>query len=269
MRGVAERERSIGEHSAESSGPVSESASLVGKTTRIGVPTHELSLIGATIRDARSLLAPGAGRQLVLLSEVEIGIGRPDVLLLAVSLRGVRARAQSGLRINNLTEARVLAALHDGSLPGLSSSHARAVIRRLEGVGWIQQGVVRDVPQLVNDSLLIEAKVRDWRGGLVQLARTRWASHRSALLLGSAPGASVPGAPFEQNGLGLLADSGQSLSWVKEAPGRPLSWMADVWLTELLIRQFAGSSDPSQTFFVDHDFESLGVSANLAPVRGT
>src|SRR6266540_6643957 len=92
----------------------------------VGIPKEESRLTEAITADARALLRPGSGRRLLLLEEVELGIGRPDALLLTVSPSALERRAQSSLRLANLTDAKVLGALTRGDLTtsGVTLSHA-------------------------------------------------------------------------------------------------------------------------------------------------
>lgn len=211
--------------------------SLAETTSGVGVPSAERALTEAAVRCAHDLLGPGPGRSLFVLPEVDLGVGRPDLLLFSASRRALEARARSGLRLANLTEARVLAALNNGGGSGHSASHARAVASRLQDGGWLRSGgSVRTLSPTIGDSMLVEAKVSDWRTGLQQLTRTRWASHSAALLVPSANQRRVPRKTLRHNRLGLLVLNGEGLRWQLKPPRRPLSWLADVWLAELAIR---------------------------------
>lgn len=209
----------------------------------VGVPVAEKLLTEAVCRSADELLRPGSGRSLMVLEEVELGIGRPDLMLLSASRRGLEARARAGLRLTSLTEARVLAALKLGRSPGISQGHLRRVTKRLEAAGWIRpDGYIRDVPPVVAQSIVLEAKLRDWRGGLHQLARTRWAAHYSALILPASHQGLVSRVALRNNRLGLLVIHGESLRWQIRPRSRPLSWLGEVWLAELAIRQLEADS---------------------------
>jgi hypothetical protein len=212
-------------------------------TSEVGVPKAERELTQAALLGARLLLRPGSGRSLLVLSEVEIGVGRPDLLLLSVSRRALEARERAGLRLANLTEARVLAALNNGGVSGHSAGHVRTVGTRLQETGWIRSpGDVAAVRPTIGDSMLIEAKTGDWRTGLQQLTRNRWASHFSALLMPVESHRRVPRRSLRHNHLGLLVLNGRGLRWQIKSPRRSLSWLADVWLTELAIRELEAES---------------------------
>ena len=82
-------------------------------------------------------MPPGPGRSLFLLSEVEIGIGRPDLLFFTASSSAVRSQARRGLRLQNWVEARVLGSWLTGNeMTGVSRQHAASVTKRLRERGW-------------------------------------------------------------------------------------------------------------------------------------
>jgi hypothetical protein len=171
------------------------------------------------------------------MSEVDLGVGRPDLLLLSASRKALVARARSGLRLTNLTEARILAALNNGGGSGHSASHVRAVTSRLQEAGWVRStGEVRSMKPTIGGSMLVEAKISDWRTGLLQLTRSRWASHSSALLMPIVSQQRVPRKTLRHNRLGLLVLNDHGLRWQLKPPRQSLSWLADVWLTEMAIR---------------------------------
>ena len=203
----------------------------------VGVPRDEALLTAAAIEQAHVLLRPGPGRSLIILNEVELGSGRPDLLLLAASKRGLLARASTGLRLANLTEARVLAGLYTGTPSGHSQGHVRAVTKRLQDLGWLADQTAVQVSPLIATSLLVEAKVRDWRTGIGQLSKNRWAASSSALLVPAHVGRLVPRQVLRHNRLGLIALSGSGqVSWQIQLRRRPLPVLADLWLSELAIR---------------------------------
>jgi len=190
---------------------------------------------------ASELLRPGPGRSLYLLSEVEIGIGRPDLLFLAASSSAVRSQARLDLRLQNWVEARVLGSqLTSNEMTGVSRKHALSVAKRLRERGWTLTKAERRLP-LVADSLLIEAKVSSWKGGLAQLARTRRMAQRSALLLPRAANQLVSRQRLGQGSVGLLLfDPAEGIKWQKKAPRRSVSPAARLWLGELAIRASEG-----------------------------
>lgn len=220
----------------------------VGKTHTVGAPGAEAALTQAAIEMAGRLLRPGLGRSLYLLSEVEIGIGRPDLLFLAASSNAVRSQARRDLRLQNWVEARVLGSWLTGNeMAGVSRQHAASVTKRLRRRCWTLTQAERRLP-LVADSLLIEAKVSSWKGGLAQLARTSRLAQRSALLVPQTANRLVARQRLEQGNVGLLLfDPEAGIKWQKKAPRRSVSPAARLWLGELAIRASEGceSQTPS------------------------
>jgi hypothetical protein len=205
----------------------------------VGVPKAESRLTDAVLRRPQQLIRPGPGRQLLIIDQVEIGIGKPDFLLLKVSPAALEARRKSLPRLANLAEASVLGALRSGdiSVSGLSLSRSRSLARRLKSEGWIDRaGNVRRVPNIIGDSLIVEAKISHWPVGISQLARTRRLVNRVALLVPASAIPLIPEAAVKHNVLGLASWNGKTLSWVRDAPSMPLSWTAAMWLTELALR---------------------------------
>jgi hypothetical protein len=173
-----------------------------------------------------------------VLPEVELGVGRPDALLIAVSRRAINARRRRGLRIRTLAEAEILGAWFDDAPCRHSKSHVRSTLARARANGWIQDASSRRANVgLVGDSMLIEAKVSDWRTGINQLARARFGAHRAVLAMpeGSTHRPSRPA--LEKNRVGLAAVRGDGgVAWVRQPKRRQLSSAADLWLVELVMR---------------------------------
>ena len=210
----------------------------------VGVPVAESELTSALQEQTGSILAPGRGRSLVLLWEVDLGIGRPDALLLSLSLSGLRARSRAGLRLPSAAHARMLAAIEARRSTGFSSGHERQLTAELRANGWTTHAKrVRGVSNLVWNSLVIEAKMSDWRGGIFQLARVRWAAHSAALLMPNETQHRASRKALRHNRLGLFVYRDSTIVGQIEPPAAPLSRMADLWLTELAIRSVAIPTD--------------------------
>lgn len=208
-------------------------------TTRspIGVPIAENRLTSAAIDAQDVLIRPGQGRSRYALQEVELGVGRPDLVIATAAPAALRSRAARGLRLDNLTEARVLAAAHTGGQSGVSPSHERAVKARLRQGGWIDaHGRSTEARPVVSEALIVEAKVKDWRVGIGQIVRNRWAYSSGALLLPAETQARVPRRTIRHNGVGLLLLENGQLRWQIRPKRKPLSWLASAWITELLLR---------------------------------
>jgi len=106
---------------------------------RVGVPIEEAALT-ALIGDQSDRVLPGdsGASNVIVLHEVELGVGRPDVVVLRVDLAALVLRRHARLRLNNLTEARALGAALEGNLEmsGVSMGHTNRVVRGLREKGW-------------------------------------------------------------------------------------------------------------------------------------
>jgi len=167
-----------------------------------------------------------------------LGTGRPDAILVALSLRGLNARRRCGLRLPSLAHARVLESIYMGKPSRYSAGYVARLTRSLRDRGWFtSDGRVRHVPRLIASSLIVEAKTSDWRRGIAQLSKARWSTHRAALLMPRETYHRVSRVALRHNRFGLLVAHQDELSWDEEAPNIGLAWVADRWLTELAIRE--------------------------------
>ena len=206
-------------------------------TSDVGVPVAERALTDTLDVLARSVVAPGSGRSLVHLHEVEVGSTRPDAILLVVSLAGLNARLRAGLRLPSLAHARVLESIRTGVPSGYSRSHVDQLTSSLRERRWLtRQKHVRDVSRLIARSLVVEAKVSDWRRGIRQLAKARWLCHEAALLMPLKTQHRVSRVTLRHNRLGLLVARPYELKWQIRSPSLEVPWAANLWLTELAIR---------------------------------
>ncbi|MFV1991282.1 MAG: hypothetical protein ACC652_11140 [Acidimicrobiales bacterium] len=204
---------------------------------RVGVPIAERALTDALDNWALASFSPGSGRSLIHLREVEIGTGRPDAILVAVSSLGLRSRYQLGLRLPSLAHARVLDSIRSGRPSAYSKGHVRQLTKSLRELGWLDcRNRVLTAPSLVERSLIIEAKMSDWRRGIGQLSRARWAGHSAALLMPVDTQHRAFRPALKHNRIGMLVFDGDRLTWQIQAPSIDLRWSADLWLTELAIR---------------------------------
>lgn len=203
---------------------------------RVGVPIEEAALT-ALIQGQPDRVLPGDSDSstVIVLHEVELGVGRPDVVVLRVDLAALALRRHARLRLSNLTEARTLGAALEGDLEmsGVSLAHATRVVRGLQDKGWLDPG---PFSRVVQDSVLIEAKVEHWGLGIGQLARVRWAANHAALLVPGAMAGRVPAQMLRFNEIGLLTDEAGSLVWQQIPPRRDLPMHLDAWLGELVLR---------------------------------
>ena len=210
---------------------------LTATTSGVGIPVGERILTDALDSFAPRMVAPGPGRSLVHLREVEIGTGRPDAILIVLSSAGLKARLRADLRLPSLAHARVLESIRTGIPSGYCPSHVNQLTNSLRDWGWLTKHQrVRSVASLIHRSLTVEAKMSDWRRGIGQLAKARWASHAAALLMPRDRQHRVSRKTLRHNRIGLLVAHQEVIRWQIEAPSLELSWMADLWLTELAIR---------------------------------
>ena len=171
------------------------------------------------------------------LSEVELGTGRPDGLLVVASKSGLLRRAEYGLRLPTLAHARVLEATAAGRRSGYSISHERRLHRTLSEIGWItDSGRLRFLPRLVSRSLLIEAKIADWRTGLCQLRRARWAANSAALLMPATTHHRVPRKMLDRNRIGMMVLGQRGIETTTAPASTPTTLSAELWVSELAIR---------------------------------
>lgn len=203
---------------------------------QVGSAKEEALLTQAVLADPYSLERPGRGYALRVLDEVEIGLGRPDIVLAVLSVTGLVAWRRRGLRLSNWTEAQVAAALVDKrSQPMLpmTADHARTVTRRLRERGWDHvEGRAVELP--LRESVLLEAKVTDWRTGVVQLSRRARIFSRAALLMPERRAHRVPREFLVVHGLGLAVVADRP-RWIRVPPRRRPPLAARLWLTELLL----------------------------------
>ena len=212
-------------------------AETKGRTNGVGVPLAELTLTRALEDHAHSVSPPGTGRSLVHLREVELGTGRPDSILVVLSSSGLKARMRADLRLATLAQARVLESIRNGIPSGYSPSYVNHLKNLLRDSGWLTKDLQAiNVPNLIYRSLTIEAKISNWYKGICQLARARWASHSSALLIPTSTQGRVSRKALSHNRLGLLVENNGTIKWRIKSPSQGLRWMADLWLTELTIR---------------------------------
>ncbi|MCY3951359.1 MAG: hypothetical protein OXG69_02290 [bacterium] len=213
-------------------------------TAEVGVPVAERALTEALDEFAPGILAPGPGRSLIHMREVELGTGRPDAVLVVVSPAGLEARREKGLRLPSLAHARVLESIRTGAPSGYSRRYSIQLMKSLHEIGWLtRRNQVRTPTSLVASSLVVEAKISNWRRGIGQLAKARWASHDGALLMPMENQHRVSRAALRHNRLGLLVARPDIVEWQVRSKPVELRWMADLWLAELAIRSLETGQD--------------------------
>lgn len=205
----------------------------------VGQPIHESLVTSAVARSASGLFAPGTGRTLYSACEVDLGIGRPDHVFVAVSPGTLSARASHEIRFDSLTEARVLAEELGFERSGCSAAHAQSVRLRLRRRGLLSPVVTQMLLRTELESLIVEAKVTDWKSGLRQLNRTSWLTHRSAIAMPSPFLGRVSESFTAANRIGLIeVDTVEgNAEWRQHAPRSAIPLSARLWLAEIALRE--------------------------------
>lgn len=202
---------------------------------RIGVPVQEGVLTAAFLDNVYGAKKPGLGRSTYVLLEPELGAGRPDVVLLTISPSALEWFRRSELRLPSSLAARAADPTSDVLSLGVSKSHAVAVRRDLECRGWLDADFTR-ISNIVSESLAIEAKMRDWKSAIRQVAKFRALFTQSAILMPRRP---LPDAAFtalNYYDCGLLFRGDEQFFWERQPMIRETPAWARVWLLELLLR---------------------------------
>lgn len=218
-----EQTDSMPPHQADNSMPSS-------STRSVGQAIHELVLTDALGRSSARLLPPGPGRSVVVIPEVAIGRGRPDILVLVVSMTSLNAYLDSGLRIETLTQAQTLVAES-------ATSTARGW-KSLQKTGRVwTEAEVRRYSTSVYDSLAVEAKVKDWKQAIRQASRFRHLAHRAAIMLPENIVLNRVEPYLLTYDLGFISFSGSRPAWCVSASKSELRPGNSLWLLELAARQ--------------------------------
>lgn len=209
----------------------------------VGLPIHEARLTDAFVNAADKLMSPGPGRSLHLMLEPRVGRGRPDILILTVSPSGLLTYLRRSSRFATFTEAQAISGNIDDPI-GISTSYAKNLRAKVHTKGWKQSQLLQ-ARNLVHDSLAVEAKMSDWRRAVRQVARFRPMAHRTALLVPEEVADRVDRHTLSVYQSGLITASDHRLSWLADAPKRPLGDAQKLWLLELLHRQLEANQTPS------------------------
>lgn len=202
---------------------------------RVGVPTHERVLTEAFIRDASKIVKPGPGRTAFVIEEPELGAGRPDVVVVCVSVGALESFRRSGLRLSSPNSAKVIDPMVGDDGLGVTRSHARQIHRETMALGWSPQKASH-YAGILADSIGIEAKMKDWRQAIRQAARFRRFFHRSAVLMPTRDISNELEKSLDFYGCGLMSLDDATLTWERRPSSRtPATWER-LWLLELLLR---------------------------------
>ena len=217
--------------------PAGEDEETVGPPTsrRVGQPTHERALTDALASSIARLFPSGPGRSTYIIFEPELGRGRPDAIAVHVSSAALAAVMRQGLRLPHLTASRAALAVDHTDGLGVTGTYGRALRSRIRTAGWTESRASA-VSGLVVDSLAIEAKMKDWRRALRQVAAFRAYAHRAALLVPESVADRVEPVGLDVYQAGLLVELAGQAEWRREAPRQDLDPAASAWLVELLMR---------------------------------
>lgn len=229
--------------------------------TAVGVPVQEAILLSRMEEALGSLIRPGSGRSLFLIREPEIGIGRPDLLMLVASSTGIQKFRMRGLRVPSRAAAKTLDPLHKEGHAGVSLGYERRIRRQLASEGW-SRASVRSA-DLIFDSLAIEGKMHDWRRAVQQVARFSPLVHRAALAMPHSAVGRVDGTVLERYGAGLIQVGRERSSWLVPAAANNLSVGARLWLLELLMREFDHKENQSSRAENASNAESISLTRAL------
>lgn len=233
-----------------------------GGGRRVGVPKAEAHLTSQLARSAGVLFAPGPGRSSWLILEPKTGFGIPDALMVQASSQAVLFAQRRGLRIPTLSAARVLAAGDDGSSPGLSPQHARAIELRMIREGWDSNGVRRQ-SDLVHDSLAVEVKLTDAKRALQQLNKFRVSVHRAAVCMPATTAHRASRSTLEHLGGGLIVADTDGMRWEVSPTRREIPLYRRLWLAELLLRGI--ESDAAYKFSASRNRAIAPISDRTRP----
>lgn len=205
-----------------------------GTARQVGQPVQELLLMRSLVNRAPALFPPGPGRSAFLMLEPDIGFGRPDAIVVTTSMAALNAFVASDLRIPTFSAARAFHEFETTSA-GLSPNYARDLRRRLTQSGWTQQGFARAANVVVH-SVAIEAKIRDWRQALRQVAKFHSAAHSSAILMPSHTAMRISNLSLDLYGTGVLSEDHGQISWRRRAITKDPGAAFKVWMLETLVR---------------------------------
>lgn len=205
-------------------------------TTRppVGVPIYEAILVDNLKQAITKLFPPGSGRSTYILSEPDIGRGRPDLVVLIISAHSVKKFMESGLRLSSYTAARSL----DSSLSprdlGVTESYAASLRKKFPS--HLSRNDLKRLSRSVHESVAIEAKMSDWRRATLQAARFQGLVDRAVLVMPDKKSENIPPSTLKRYDLGLLAADGRQFAWKSNGRTNITGEVNRLWLLELLVR---------------------------------
>ena len=215
---------------------------------RVGVPIQEQEFVDAFLPELGQVIAPGAGRKLFVLQDVDVSMGRPDLIVLGCSPSALDWFSSQGLRLSSYAAARVLDPAVPQGASGLSESYERRLGLELAQSGWNTKSVKR-ASSIVASSVGIEAKLREIPRALRQVARFRSLFGRAAILAPVRSNDAIGASLFASYNIGLIQPTSNAWAWTVPSVPRRESVASRLWLLELLLREQArdGVYTPSRS----------------------
>jgi|GEM_PF-4106927 len=202
----------------------------------VGVPGAEKFLTDSLIRQSGTLFAPGRGRKIYRVLEPQMMRGRPDVLLTTISPSALISYAHQGLRLPNASAARVLD-MDFNNKTGLSINYERSMRKKLLEQGWTLTKAER-WSSIVQHSIGVECKLKDWRRAVRQVAHFRSAFESAYILMPNNSTAPIRREFLDTYDAGLLECSPDGkVNMVMPSNPKRLSVSSGLWILELVLRE--------------------------------
>ena len=208
----------------------------------------ELDMVMEYVAEHLPAAEPGERREVLL--EPHVFAGYPDaVVLYWDEAAGARLRTRfDGVRLFDLQVLSALSQRRSWTLQSLCIAYGRQTERSLErlanaGAIVVADSRVRTAPLddilALRRLIAIEAKMRDWRGGLVQAIHNTWFAPESYLLLPTLPQHRTPLNEAERFNVGVLDRRTPILKPSAKTPRRMLrqpsvgAWLVNSWAAAL------------------------------------
>ena len=222
-------------------------------TTRaVGIPVDEVVITEAVIAQHRRLMPPGRGYQTFVLEQAQTTEGRPDIIFVVASPRSIRWYTRSVPRLKSKAECEVISTMMTQRLAstpsavsarlGVSERYVASVMRDMQQRGMTVD-VAERISKIVRNSLVIEAKVRDWRRAIWQAHRFSGMMDMVAIAMPKDAKALIDSAYLQRIGTGLLCVDGDKTEWSVRPAKLNVSVGSRLWLTELVARSVMCAQD--------------------------
>lgn len=203
---------------------------------RVGVPIQEQEFVDTFLPSLGKVVSPGAGRQLFVMQDVDVSMGRPDLIVLGCSPSALDWFSNQGLRLPSYAAARILDPKVARGASGVSSAYEKRLELELLESGWTSRMVNR-ASRVVASSLGIEAKLREIPRALRQVARFRSLFGQAAILAPLRSSDTIGASLFGAYNIGLIQPIGGRWTWTIPSQQTAESVASRLWLLELLMRE--------------------------------